>query len=393
MRPSLKGILAVLILGPLALFILVTQSGEGELNGSLVSGETRSATASYVQKKNLFLSRVAISPATISKKNKKIIYRYSLINRNPDFAVTGFIFQTRTYSKDGSVVDAGDRDIGMRFTDAGNPSFFSCQPSTTCPNAVEIEVHPDLHKQGPRIELTVKDIRGVPSSPGVYLEMSDVSRSIFLNGEINADLIGDIRHALATGPASTVTTVHITSPGGDVNAAMKIGRMLRKANASVTVGNVCASACVLVLGSGISRSVWAAQVGIHRPYFTEHGPQAKYSDVQARIRAANKELRDYFEEMNLPLSLLDAMNAVPSEQTKWLTEEEISHYQLNQMDPVAKELRDDQEARRWRISRAELYRRERLADDKCDVLQYAGSLQDILRQADNCRNRIMTAGR
>jgi hypothetical protein len=60
----------------------------------------------------------------------------------------------------------------------------------------------------------------------------------------------------------------INSRGGDVAAAMAIGRMLRKENAWLGVNGVCISACVLILAGAVDRQIGKSDaVGIHRPYF------------------------------------------------------------------------------------------------------------------------------
>jgi hypothetical protein len=59
----------------------------------------------------------------------------------------------------------------------------------------------------------------------------------------------------------------INSQGGDVNAAIAIGRMFRKERAHLQVNenSVCISACVLILAGAVERPVSGA-IGIHRPY-------------------------------------------------------------------------------------------------------------------------------
>ena len=66
--------------------------------------------------------------------------------------------------------------------------------------------------------------------------------------------------------------VDVDSPGGQLFAALEIGRLLRHETASVRVerGAACISACVFVLMGGIERYVAAdARIGLHRPSFRD----------------------------------------------------------------------------------------------------------------------------
>ena len=63
-------------------------------------------------------------------------------------------------------------------------------------------------------------------------------------------------------------TLIIDSPGGNVVAAMNIGRMLRNARMPISIpkGKECVSACIMVLAAAVERN-YGGKIGIHRPYF------------------------------------------------------------------------------------------------------------------------------
>jgi hypothetical protein len=62
-------------------------------------------------------------------------------------------------------------------------------------------------------------------------------------------------------------------PGGDVDAAMKIGQIIRENEWPVTVsGNSkCFSSCALIYIAGVSR-MNVGVIGLHRPYFSSAPP-------------------------------------------------------------------------------------------------------------------------
>jgi hypothetical protein len=80
-------------------------------------------------------------------------------------------------------------------------------------------------------------------------------------------------------PSAFGESFRINSRGGDVSAAMTIGRIFRQETSFLQVDGVCISACVLVLAGAVERFVKTSfMVGIHRPYLA----QTSYTEEQAR---------------------------------------------------------------------------------------------------------------
>lgn len=136
-----------------------------------------------------------------------------------------------------------------------------------------------------------------------------------LTGQISVVEVKQLERLLPPGTASErgmARVLSIESPGGDWNAAIAIGRILRRADVAVMVGKQgCHSACVMVL-AGAPRRMIFGPVGIHRPYPIDVQPRS-YSDAQQRYRTMAATAKLYLEEMNLPASLFDAMTSVPPE--------------------------------------------------------------------------------
>ncbi len=111
--------------------------------------------------------------------------------------------------------------------------------------------------------------------------------------------------------------VSFAGNGGDVDAAMEMGRVLRKLGVSAVVarGEQCLSSCVFAFMGGDRRTV-AGRIGIHRPYF----PSArKVPDRRSYYRELQKRLRQYIDELDFPPSLYEAFMAVPPESISILT--------------------------------------------------------------------------
>ena len=94
--------------------------------------------------------------------------------------------------------------------------------------------------------------------------------------------------------------VELNSPGGSVDAAMAIGRIVRKeeAGAFVNRGAVCLSSCVLILAGGSFRS-FEGKIGIHRPYLPVPSGDVSSQNVKTIYQKMLQDLRTYFREMNV----------------------------------------------------------------------------------------------
>lgn len=182
-----------------------------------------------------------------------------------------------------------------------------------------------------------------PGGPAFY--------SIAINGEIDQTVakafegaLTDPRIAseLVAPPEFARPFVSLNSPGGDVDAAMAIGRELRAKDLSTVVSksDQCNSACVLVLAGGVRRSAVAGRIGIHRPHFDEM-PFAALSAADARsaYERMSDAVRKYLSDMGIADQLYLDMLKVSSDDARFLTEDEMTAYGLVGEDPAWAEYR------------------------------------------------------
>ena len=167
---------------------------------------------------------------------------------------------------------------------------------------------------------------------------------IAIHGQISKKVLESVRANIGQVRADNVPAgliVLLDSPGGDGIAAMKIGRLLRKANAHVFVTGQCASACIFVLASGVVRGAPAYSVGIHRGRITISDANAKIiKEIDAKEDPAAERLlqefeRDaslYFAEMGLPSDLFRAMQAHQQKGVYRLSGREVIFYGLSGFD-------------------------------------------------------------
>jgi hypothetical protein len=143
-------------------------------------------------------------------------------------------------------------------------------------------------------------------------------------------------------------TVWLAGNGGDYEASIKLGRMLRELGAYTMVAksDQCMSACVFAFMGGERRAV-EGRLGVHRPYF----PIAQdFPDRQQRFRNLQKSLRAYIEEMDFPDSLYETIMAVPPEAMHIVAPAELKRFYLVGISPSSEDLADAAGARRLGLS-------------------------------------------
>jgi hypothetical protein len=160
--------------------------------------------------------------------------------------------------------------------------------------------------------------------------------------------------------------VYLDTPGGNVSAAMAIGRLLRNEEGSVQIETqaICYSACVIVLAGAVSRYI-QGQVGIHRPYYEVPKGEISRGKITEAFKSTLQELRAYFREMNVNEELADAMLRIEPEHMRLLNYAELNRYGLTGIDPIAKEVKELKAAQNLGITRQEYMRRKALVQTRC----------------------------
>jgi hypothetical protein len=172
-------------------------------------------------------------------------------------------------------------------------------------------------------------------------------------------------HWFKPNPDDVGYMVSLDSEGGDVAAAMEIGRMFRKARVNTIVGkgDKCLSACIFLLAGSVKRTYVGDAVGIHRPYSADT-EAITFEAMQQRTTNLGNLASRFLKEMNIPSTLYDAMTQVPPEQIKILDDIELDHYGLKADDPVFSELNRNAEARAAGLSKSD-YLARKVAYDQC----------------------------
>ncbi len=127
-----------------------------------------------------------------------------------------------------------------------------------------------------------------------------------------------------------VRIVSLDSPGGSLDDAMKMSKLIREKELSTEVrdGALCASSCPLVLAGGKVRKVAEkAAVGVHQFYAVsnrELGPEQAMADAQLTTARITRHLIEMGVDPALWLHALDT----PPRNLYYLSVEELSDYRL-----------------------------------------------------------------
>ena len=183
------------------------------------------------------------------------------------------------------------------------------RPTYTDPSTLpEINLPTDVPE---RLEFTTRDA-------------GDFGSVLLLNGAIESGDAGRFAAHLASSGELSIP-VALNSPGGDVEEALKIGRMLRAEEAKTVIlpGMICASACPYMLAGGTDRRVSnRGAVGMHQHYYETPAYLPAFWAVED-IQHGQGQVMEFLIEMGVDSSvMLHSLNTPPDE-IYVLVEEEL----------------------------------------------------------------------
>lgn len=159
----------------------------------------------------------------------------------------------------------------------------------------------------------------------------------------------------------------LNSIGGSVDAAIRLGEIIRSAKGRVFVssGAICYSSCVLVLAAAPRRHIEStAKIGIHRPYF-RNTLSVSDEGMDETYRKLTTRLENFLNSSGVRPQLASEMMRIPPEQVRILTPAELDYYGLGTNNIAVQELDAMREAGEYGISRQELVRRRQNVSRIC----------------------------
>lgn len=120
--------------------------------------------------------------------------------------------------------------------------------------------------------------------------------------------------------------IYLSSNGGDVVEAIKIGEIVKGmyAEVGIPIAASCSSACFYIFVSAVDRSLYGAQVGVHRAYFDkQYFAGLSPSEAEKRQFELTRLVARFLENNSVPAGIIEKMNRTPSTRISLLTPEEL----------------------------------------------------------------------
>jgi hypothetical protein len=139
-------------------------------------------------------------------------------------------------------------------------------------------------------------------------------------------------------------TVYLSSPGGDVRAAIELGQEIRGQWALTTVSDEgeCLGACVLVLAAGVRRTPAPERVGLERLNLNQKDPDRERAKRKEAPLA--KTVETYLARMGMPKKLFQEISQQSSAKPLLLSARQLKTLGLDGTDPAYEQwLRENSE--------------------------------------------------
>jgi hypothetical protein len=158
--------------------------------------------------------------------------------------------------------------------------------------------------------LFIQDVCPSSAATIVVTKASDELTFIWIEGEI--DYRDDVEFRLKSFDTKKAV-VALSSPGGNLDAGLSIGKQIRENGYSTLVGSkLCASACALAWLGGVRRYMTPeASIGFHAAY-TKEGTYVRESGM------ANALVGSYLSKLGLSDEAILYITSAPPEYLNWL---------------------------------------------------------------------------
>jgi hypothetical protein len=190
---------------------------------------------------------------------------------------------------------------------------------------------------------------------------------IAAEGKIDAAAAQHLRRLLAK-LGHRRPPIFFHSPGGQINGALELGRLMREQKLTVSVGRtiprgcdrdkpvdkscdamkrsgqeleaeidpdfaLCASSCVYALAGGTVRVVppWV-KLGIHDVGFDPNNPPPRGAPIAEVKRLERERIQGYLREMGFDKELAAAAAAVPNETIRWIDRNDIVRFGIDRRE-------------------------------------------------------------
>jgi hypothetical protein len=125
---------------------------------------------------------------------------------------------------------------------------------------------------------------------------------------------------------SYVKTIVLHSPGGSVQDAIKMGRLIRdkKFSTEVEGGRYCASSCPLIFAGGVERRAGdKAAIGVHQVFAASAPAGAQIGDGMDSAQRVSAECQRYLRDMGIDLAVWVHAMETPKDELFYFKPDEL----------------------------------------------------------------------
>ncbi|MCF6112211.1 hypothetical protein [Mesorhizobium muleiense] len=152
-------------------------------------------------------------------------------------------------------------------------------------------------------------------------------RYIVVSGDFAYQDDLSVFETLARSNASVAVTFQ--SPGGNIQRAMELGRLIRRLGLSTAQFRAveCASACSLAFLGGVVRYAEPGAIGVHKSSFSGDIPMST-EDAVSIVQQVTAETITYMVEMGVDPALLQLSLQYDSDDVRYLSKSEMAKYKV-----------------------------------------------------------------
>jgi hypothetical protein len=167
--------------------------------------------------------------------------------------------------------------------------------------------------------------------------------------------------------------VFLNSSGGDVDAAMKVGRIIRSADGEtrIRLKGRCYSGCALIFIAGVKRENFG-ELGLHRPYFAS-APLSR-QQIEKQLPVMRSAVKGYVEEMGVTDGFFERMFNKDPSGIDILRGPDESEKIVPETDPTYDEIETSRKAQQYGLTTSE-YRKRDLLANSCYTYDRSGVMK------------------
>jgi len=187
---------------------------------------------------------------------------------------------------------------------------------------------------------------------------------LFIVGEIKSGDAQTFEKAVSD-PREKFLAVFLNSRGGDVYAAIEIGRIVRKHELTTDVreSSECFSSCALIYIAGVTRMNFGT-IGLHRPILA--GVPREEQQLPKAVSEMLGAIKSYVSEMGVTSNFFEAMVNTLPENMRLFSQSDIEEL-VPVKDPLYDELYIARQARQYGATTEEYRRRDNMWQIQCSI--------------------------